>query len=1197
MKANFFPLSLAEISEKLKASNWQVILPKTLVIASLNFQEKERLEKILFLLYQNLLYLFNYLDYQIKFQTDPESEENSLKKYLDLLYFNPFLWKGQPLKTLIDQWKLREKATFYRKILQLPRLEKKSLHLRSEVLLLKKALQDLGWQKLSITSLEIKKAFSTSSTKNQFSPKLAIVKPTNSENKKASAYSNRLVSSAFKPQSNKKFALSLETLESWRKKKLIELGVHSRFSSLDGVSSPSEYVKVAQEKDYQALGISDHYNVQAFPEFWQSRTPQLKLLYGCEMEMVEENLPSYLINHQKQPLSFWEKNLEDLTYCIFDLETTGFFSQYNEIIEIGYLIWKDGLVLEKKNYLVRPQQKISPATLRYSNFDLAELKKAPSLKEILDSLQAKWKNCVLVAHNAGKFDFPFLNKAWIDTFQKNLPYPVIDTLPLAWIVWPERKSYSLEKLSRATGKANTKQTHRALEDSQLLTDLFTKLLKALAEKGINQWKQVAKLAKFENFSGRGYPVKVWARNQQGLKSLYQLVTLSHTTQLFKAPLVFRSDLKKHRANLILGASGQREGEVFSLFSAFHDQEKRQKALQFYDYLEVNSPKCSRYLWLNERMTKEQLEELTKQIIQEAKLLKIPVLAGHNVHYCQFEQKILKEVLVANEGMNGVRHPLYREATLDGQEDRFAYLPEQHLRTREEIIQEWSFLQNVNLIEELVFINPQKIVKQIEEINIFPDSIQYPDFSQNAEELTKVYQKKAQELFGEKLPAIVQERMEKEWKIIRKDYLLIYWLAYQVVEKARQQGFVVGSRGSVGSSFLAYLLGITELNPLPPYYFCSGCSYFSLYSSAPKVFSCYDQLEPFFCPQCHKPLTLEGHDLPLETFFGWKGEKTPDIDLNFSGEYQKIAHDYVRQLLGEKNVYRIGTINKLSEQTAEIFWREYKKTRKELNSKLIFASNNEESWLEQLKGIKRTSGQHPGGLLIVPPSIDIHHYTPLNFPAENPNAEWLTTHFEYNFLAKIFLKLDLLGHDEPTVLQKLYQLTKVSPEQISFRDSEVMGLFQRADTLGIPEFGTDFVKKNFLKPLKPAKFSQLIQISGFSHGTNVWTQNQQNYYKAGMPLTELIACREDIWAFLATWGLDNKTAFLVSEYVRKGNWVYLKPEIKNEIGEKFGLTSQVVEEIKQNLEKQESTLRKKIVQELTSEEKKLVDLLEKIEKEI
>ncbi|CAJ0747095.1 20018_t:CDS:2 [Entrophospora sp. SA101] len=789
-----FPHLFAEINQKYFESGDEkielVASPDdlSLAIASLSYLEIEELEKIFYSLYNKLFYFFNYLDYQ-------------------------------PLDVIISQWQLTEKITLRRNVLQLPSVDKKEpTSVRSDILILKKALNDLG--------------------------------------------------------------------------------VHTRFSALDGINDPAEYIKAAQEKGYSALGITDHYNVQAFPEFWQFRSPNLQLIYGCEMEMLEDKLPPYIFNHSPQSRKFLEQDIENLTYCIFDLETTGFFSEYNEIIEI------------------------------------------------------------------------------------------------------ERKSYSLQKLSRATGKGKIQQAHRALEDSKLLTDLFTKLLKSLQE--------------------------------QGIKHLYQLITLSHTDNLFRMPCVFRSDLEKYRQNLLVGAAGNREGEIFSLFSAFNSASDRQKALKFYDYIEANSPSSFRHLWLNGRMGEAELKQMTANIIQIAKSLNVPTIANHNVHYCQPEQKIIKQIIVANEGMNGARHSLYNEATLDGKEDRFANLPDQHLRTNEEIIQDWEFLQDVDLMEEIIFTNPQKIVDQTAEVIIFDGQIRYPDFSENEEKLVQPYQ--------------------------------------------------------------------TEQT----------------------VFSCYDINEFPSCPQCKNQLNLEG-------------EKTPDIDLNFSGEYQKTAHDYVRELLGEEHVYRIGTINKLSQQTAEIFLREYKKLKKELNPKFNSYNNgNDEILLEQLKGIKRTTGQHPGGLLIIPQNIDIH--------------------------TNIFLKLDILGHDEPTVLQKLYELTKVNPANISFHDEKIMAIFTQADTLGIPEFGTDF----------------------------------QGHYKEGMKLEELIACREDIWTFLAAWGVDNKTAFLASEYIRKGKWESLKAEIKKAIREKLGLSDKAIISIIKNLTNKQNALIDKISQELAKlEESNLINLLQKL----
>jgi DNA polymerase-3 subunit alpha (Gram-positive type) len=1136
------------------------------------------------------------LDYRVKFSNLPKIEKSLLHDYLIFLYFNPFLWKDKELGNIINQWKLNENITLRQGILYLPKIEKKELNaLRSDILILKRALNMLGLEKLSLVSSQIKKNHSIS---KQIS--------SSSKDKKATDIKNlpkkdNDLNDQFLPTSNEKKSkvLNQEIIENWKEKRLIELGIHTRFSTLNGVSSPNEYIKTALEKEYSVLGITDHYNVQSFSEFWQFRNPKLKLIYGCEMEMLEDKLPPYIFNHNSKSKEFLSKTIEDLTYCIFDLETTGFFSEYNEIIEIGYVIWKEGEILKEKNYLVCPEKEISPEVFRawYTDIDPKKLKQEKKIKQILPEIRQDWKNCVLVAHNARNFDFAFVNKVWKKTFKEELPYLVIDTLPLTWILLPERKSYSLEKLSQAAGKGKIQQTHRALDDSKLLTDLFVKLLKILLEKEIKQWKEVESLINHEYFPNRGRRVKVLAKNQAGLNNLYQLITLSHTDNLFKMPCVFRSDLEKYRPNLLIGAAGNREGEIFSLFSNFNSELEKQKTLKFYDYVEVNSPSSFRHLWLNGKIEEKELKQMILNIIQTAQNLNVPVVANHDVHYCQPEQKIIKQILVANEGMNGSKHPLYNEATLDGKEDRFANLPEQHLRSKTEIIEDWKFLKDANLMEKIIFTDPQTIADKTQEIVIFDGKIQYPDFSENEKKLTQVYQRKAHEIFGDELPHLVQERIDKEWKIIRENYLSIYWLAYQIVQKTHQDKFIVGSRGSVGSSFLAYLLDITDLNPLPIYYFCPNCKYFEPYQTEKKVFSCYDIISLVNCPQCQNKLILEGHNLPFETFFGWKGEKIPDIDLNFSGEYQKTVHEYVRNLLGEKCVYRIGTINKLSQQTAEIFWREYKKLKKALNPKFNLYNNSgqEEKIIEQLKGIKRTTGQHPGGLLIIPQHINIHDYTPLNYPADNKNSEWKTTHFEYSFLAKIFLKLDILGHDEPTVLQKLYELTKIDPATIPFNDEKIMKVFAQADTLGIPEFGTDFVKKNFLRPLKPAKFSHLVQISGFSHGTNVWTQNQQSYYKEGMKLEELIACREDIWTFLTSWGVDNKTAFLASEYIRKGKWTDLKESIKKNIQEKLGLTGESIKDMAKELNEKQTKLIESISCELAKlDENELITLLKKIQ---
>ncbi|CAG8470692.1 17641_t:CDS:2 [Gigaspora margarita] len=525
--------------------------------------------------------------------------------------------------------------------------------------------------------------------------------------------------------------------------------------TLDGISNAADYVKSARAKNYAALAITDHYNVQIFPEFSQEQTEDLRIIYGCELEMLEDDLPPYIFNHNSATnQKLLTVPITALTYCVFDLETTGFFAAYNEIIEIGYVIYQNGKIIREGEYLVCPEKPIAPEILAnwYTDIDPKELKKAPKINQILPRLKKEWENCVL-----------------------ELPYPVIDTLPLAWILLPERKSYSLERLSRMSGKDKIKQTHRALDD-----------------------KETKKLINHEYFPNRGQRVKVLVTNQVGLNNLYRLITLSHTQRLFRVPCVFRSDLVKHRAGLLIGAAGGREGEMFALFSSFTDQEKIREKMRFYDYVEVNSPE-------------KDVKDMARRIITMAEALDMLIIASHNVHYCEKKEKLLKQIIVANEGMNNTKHYLYYEATWEGKQDRFADLPLQHLLTLEEMVSNWSFLGEKNQLEKILFQNPQKIVNLIGKVDI-------------------------------KQPP----------------------LNYSATENVR---------GGENDLITAYTQRANEL---------------------------------------------------------FEGEKSPDIDLNFSGDYQKSAHNYVRQLLGEDAVYRIGTINTLSQQTAEIFFREHLQLRKKLN---------------------------------------------------------------------------------------------------------------------------------------------------------------------------------------------------------------------------------------------------------------------------
>lgn len=989
-------------------------------------------------------------------------------------------------------------------------------------------------------------------------------------------------------------------MQKFEKEKIYELGVFTRFSTLDGISSATDYVKEAIEKNYRSLAITDHYNVQSFPEFSDIEEKEIKKIYGCELEMIENKKTSFFINFSQEDK---KKKIDELTYFFFDTETTGLFSNYNEIIEIGFVVFNDKKIIDEGSFLIKPEKKLNEKELKnwfHSSINYEQLLKNPRIDTVIKEIKNRWANCILVAHNAIAFDFPFLNKAWYNVFNKTLDKPIIDTLVLCKLIFPGKKSYSLQKLSNYHQKEKIVQEHRALSDAKLLLELFKKIINKLEELGIYTWEEVEQKIN-STHTERGKKVKVLVKNEEGLYNLYRLITISHTEKFFKNPCVSKEDIEKHRNGLLIGASSNRQGELFSYFSSFNPKKEiEEKIISFYDYIEIGSPYSLSYLWESGQLRKEEIEKIWINIILLAKKKEKPFIANHNIHYCKKKDRILKNIIIANEAINNSRHYLYKEATGEEKEDCFDNLPYQHLLTKEEMIEQWIFLGCPKLIEEILFRNQEKIIKKIEKTDITPPVVDYSseDGEKKKDELESIFTAKANLLFGKVWPNFIKERIEKEWKIIKEKYVFIFWIALKIAEKAKKERMIVGSRGSVGCSFIAFLCGITELNPISSYKYCHNCLFVEELKNAEFGFLSYDyETKKETCPRCRNYyITVEGLNMPLETFFGMSGEKTPDIDLNFSGDCQKIMHNFIRELLGKENTHRIGTVNTIKKSVSEIFWNTYISLRKSLTSKENISRllENTPSWLlkykqhlikqkefceedvfnlwikeeekdqsceereffkirkkilQKLEGIKRTTGQHPGGILITPPNIDIHRYTPLNYPADK-KSEFTTTHLEYNFLSRFLLKMDILGHDEPKVFESLFSLTGIDPLSIAFNDKNVMKIFTEADTLGVTEFGTDLAKK-ILSFLKPTKFSQLVQICGFSHGTDVWINNQQNIYKKKiLKLDQLIGCRDDIWNILKKKGLNTQEAFIITEFIRKGKWKKIPEELKKLINQKL-----------------------------------------------
>jgi len=857
--------------------------------------------KILVFFFNELKYFFYYLKYEIVINNNSSSKINkkTINELIFLILNNPFLWEEEyHLKLIINNEIIFKKVFINNSFLYLCNKE--------------------NYENKKLFSLFEKKLIKISGLENIF----PIIKKILEEKK----YLNLIEDKKKEKIDEKKLLIK------WKERKLYELGIHTNFSNLDGISTPSDYIKNAKKKNYSFLGVTDHYNVQSFPEFSKIEDKDLRIIYGCELEMIEDNFsfPFFNINDNE----IFNKKINEIKYCLFDLETTGLFSEYNEIIEIGYIIYYQGKILEEKEYLICPENEIEKNILEnwYTNINPEELKKSPKLSKIIPILQEKWKDCILVAHNAKNFDYGFLKKIWKKNSGEELKNSIIDTLILSWILIPGKKKYSLEKLSQLTTKEKQNQLHRALDDSRLLLNFFKKIIKIIEEKQIYYWKDINTKNNIF-FPGKGLKIKVIVKNQKGLENLYNLITISHTKNLFKRPCLFRSDIINNRSGLFIGSSGSKDGEIFRSFNSFFSEKEREKKIKFYDYIEIGNPNNFNHLQKMGKISEKNLNNTIKKILKFSEKLGIITFFSHNVHYCKKKEKILKEIIVANEGIKGYRHYLYNELMMEKNEDKFSELPDQYLPELKEIIKMWKFIENEKIIEDNIFFNKEKIIKNIEKIEIKHIPINYSksnSIEKKKEELIKKYVEKTDILFGKKWPIFVHSRINEEWKIIKDKYIFIYWLSYKIVEKAHQDESIVGSRGSIGSSFIAYLCEITDLNPLPFYKFCKKCKFSEIYKTEEKNYSCYDYLEKENCPNCSNYLIMEGHNLPFETFFGWEGEKTPDIDLNFSGEYQKIAHEYVGILLGRKS-YRIGTISTLSKKTAETFYDEHLKMRKKINS--------------------------------------------------------------------------------------------------------------------------------------------------------------------------------------------------------------------------------------------------------------------------
>lgn len=933
---------------------------------------------------------------------------------------------------------------------------------------------------------------------------------------------------------------ALEEVEDFRKKrednskeKRVELHLHTQMSDMDSVLNAKDAVNQAIKWGHKAIAITDHGVVQAFPDaFNAARNKDIKIIYGVEAYLVDDEKPT-IKNSKGQDF--------EATYIIFDLETTGFYPGRDSITEIGAVKIKNRKIVERFSTFVNPEREIPLKIQELTGIRNDMVQNAPIINIALKEFLEFAGDGILVAHNAD-FDLSFI-KYFANELNTNIDNTSIDTLELTRTLFPNLKNYKLNTLANEFN-VPLEGHHRAVNDAEATANIFIYLTNHLDNINIHNLNQ------FQNYESlnvknvkklRSSHAIILAKNLVGLKNLYKLISKSHIDYYFKQPRVPKSILKKHREGLLIGSACE-AGELYKAIRDNKDKEEINRIAEFYDYFEIQPLGNNEFLLRDNILSsKQELIDINKKIIELSKELGKLTVATCDVHFLNPEDEVYRRILMAGKGFADadMQAPLY-------------------FRTTEEMLDEFYYLGE-DLAYEVVVKNTNAIANLIEKINPVPAEKYPPKIEGSEEELRRICYEKAKDMYGEDLPEIVLERLERELNsIISNGFAVMYIIAQKLVWKSNEDGYLVGSRGSVGSSFAATMAGITEVNPLPAHYLCSSCKYVDFTSENIKAHSGNSgcDLPDKNCPVCGKLLNKEGHDIPFETFLGFKGDKEPDIDLNFSGEYQSKAHEFTEKLFGEGYVFRAGTIGTLAEKTAFGFVKKY------FDEKEISINKAEINRLILgCTGVRRTTGQHPGGIIVVPKDQDIYNFTPIQRPANDMESTIITTHFDYHSIDHNLLKLDILGHDDPTIIKMLEDITGVDAREIPLDEPKVMSLFRSTEALGItpdkiggcklgclgvPEFGTDFVMQMLLDT-KPSSFSDLVRISGLSHGENVWLNNAQQIIKEGNAnISEVISTRDDIMTYLINQGVDKSLSFTIMESVRKGKglkeeWVEVMKE--------------------------------------------------------
>ena len=920
----------------------------------------------------------------------------------------------------------------------------------------------------------------------------------------------------------------------------VEFHAHTNMSTMDALPEVEELVAKAAKWGHKAVAITDHGNVQSFPHGYKAaKKAGIQLIYGMEANIVEDRVP--IVYNEV------EMDLSEATYVVFDVETTGLSAIYNDLIQVAASKMYKGNIVAEFDEFINPGHPLSAFTTELTGITDDHVKNAKPLVQVLKEFQEFCKDTVLVAHNA-TFDVGFMNANYERHGLPKITQPVIDTLEFARNLYPEYKRHGLGPLTKRFGVA-LEHHHMANYDAEATGRLLFIFIKEVAEKhGVTDLARLnIDLISPDSYKkARVKHATIYVKNQVGLKNIFKLVSLSNTQYFEGVPRIPRTVLDAHREGLILG-SACTEGEVFDAVVS-QGVDAAVEVAKYYDFIEVMPPAVYAPLIAKEQVKDmEELHTIIKSLIKVGERLGKPVLATGNVHYLEPEDEIYREIIVRSLGQGA----MINRTIGHGEAAQPAPLPKAHFRTTNEMLDEFAFLGE-DLARKIVIENTNALAEIFEPVEVVKGDLYTPFIDKAEETVAELTYKKAFEIYGNPLPDIVDLRIEKELtSILGNGFAVIYLASQMLVQRSNERGYLVGSRGSVGSSFVATMIGITEVNPLSPHYVCGQCQY-SEFITDGSYGSGFDMPNKD-CPNCGYKLSKNGQDIPFETFLGFDGDKVPDIDLNFSGEDQPSAHLDVRDIFGEEYAFRAGTVGTVAAKTAYGFVKGY-----ERDYGKFYREAEVERLAQGAAGVKRTTGQHPGGIVVIPNYMDVYDFTPVQYPADDVTAEWQTTHFNFHDIDENVLKLDVLGHDDPTMIRKLQDLSGIDPNDIPMDDPGVMALFSGTDILGvtpeqigtstgmlgIPEFGTNFVR-GMVDETHPTTFAELLQLSGLSHGTDVWLGNAQDLIKAGIAdLSTVIGCRDDIMVYLMHAGLDPKMAFTIMERVRKGMWLKISEEERN-----------------------------------------------------